>query len=46
MLSNSSKLVDFFVHDMLDYALLTSKQKQITKTIEIFDIREAVNQIT
>ena len=30
---------------MLDYSILNGKSKNFTKNIEIFDIRECINQI-
>ena len=42
---NSAKLIDYFVHDMLDYAVLKGKNQYFTKRIEIFDIKDSIDQI-
>lgn len=44
-ITNSAQLIDFFVHDMLDYTILTSKKENFTKNIETFDIKESIEQI-
>lgn len=44
-INNSSKLIDFFVHDILDYAVLNGKNQNFTKRIQIFDVRDSVDQI-
>jgi len=41
-LTSACKFVDFFVHDILDYTILNKKDKNFTKIISVFDIREAV----
>lgn len=42
---STSKFIDYFVHDMLDYTILNKDDKSFTKTIERFDIREALDEI-
>lgn len=42
---SSTKFIDFFIHDILDYTLLIKKEKNFTKNLSIFDIRKAVNEI-
>ena len=42
-INNSSKLIDFFVHDILDYAVLKGKNQNFSKRIQIFDIKDSVN---
>lgn len=32
-INNSGQLIDFFVHDMLDFAVLKNKKKNFTKNI-------------
>ena len=44
-ITNSAQLIDFFVHDILDYALLKGKKQNFMPDIQIFDIEEAVNQV-
>ena len=41
---SASKFIDYFVHDMLDYTIL-SKNENFTKTLETFDVRNSVNEI-
>lgn len=36
---NSTKLIDFFVNDMLDYSVLKGKNQNFTKNVEVFDIQ-------
>ena len=42
---SSSKFIDYFVHDMLDYTILNKEEKNFMKTEDTFDIREAINEI-
>lgn len=42
---SSANLIDYFVHDILDYTILTNDSKNFTKDISVFDIRECVEQI-
>jgi len=42
---SSSKFIDYFVHDMLDYSMLNKEEKNFMKTVDTFDVREAVNEI-
>ena len=42
---STSKFIDYFVHDMLDYTILNKEDKNFTKTIDKFDIRSAINEI-
>ena len=42
---SSSKFIDYFVHDMLDYTILNKEEKNFMKTVDTFDIREAINEI-
>ena len=42
---SASKFIDYFVHDMLDYTILNKEEKNFTKTIEKFDIRDAISEI-
>jgi len=36
--------IDYFVHDILDYTLL-KEDKNFTKNMAVFDIREAIAEI-
>ena len=40
-----SQLIDFFVHDMLDFGVLSEKSENFTRTLEVFDLRMALNEI-
>ena len=44
-MASSANLIDYFVHDILDYTILTNDTKNFTKDISVFDIRECVEQI-
>lgn len=46
-ITSSAKFVDYFVHDMLDYTVLTnsSDSSNFTKIISKFDIRNAIKEI-
>lgn len=37
-----AQLIDFFIHDMLDFAVLSEKSQNFTKTSVKFDLREAI----
>jgi hypothetical protein len=37
-LSSSSKFLDFFVHDILDYTMLNNNETHFNKNIENFNI--------
>ena len=38
----SAQLIDFFIHDMLDFAILSEKKVNFTKTIETFCLKETL----
>lgn len=40
-----SQLIDFFVHDMLDFGVLSEKAENFTRTLEAFDLHLALNEI-
>lgn len=42
---NSAQLIDFFVHDILDYSILRKKTQNFMKNIKVFDIEDAIDQI-
>ena len=44
-ISSATKFVEFFVDDMLDYAVLQNKEQGFMKHLTCFDIREAVEEI-
>ena len=44
-MTSSANIIDFFVHDILDYTILTNDDKNFIKDLSVFDIRDAVNQI-
>lgn len=41
----ASKFIDFFVHDILDYTLLSKDSNNFTKNFTVFNIHEAVKEI-
>ena len=44
-LSNAAQFLDYFIHSILDYSVINGKSSNFTKNIEIFDIRDCLNQI-
>lgn len=44
-MTSSAKFIDYFVHDILDYAVLTNDSQNFIKNNSVFDIREAFNEI-
>jgi len=42
---SATKFTDFFVHDILDYTILTKEDKNFVKNISIFDLKDALNEI-
>ena len=41
----AGKFIDYFVHDILDYSILSREDKKFTKDITRFDIRVAIEEI-
>ena len=44
-MNSAAKLIDFFVHDILDYTILQTTIENFKKNCEVFDIREALQEI-
>lgn len=44
-MNNSANLIDYFVHDMLDYTILSNNVENFMKDNQYFDIVECINQI-
>lgn len=44
-MNNSSNLIDYFVHDLLDYTILSNNVENFMKDSQFFDIGECINQI-
>ena len=44
-MTNSANLLDYFVHDMLDYTILSNDVDRFQKDNSIFDILECIDQI-
>lgn len=44
-MTSSAKFIDYFVHDMLDYTVLTNDCANFTKIVTLFDIRTAIEEI-
>ena len=45
-IASATKFIDFFVHDILDYTILNKNERIFTKNTVIFDINDAVSEIT
>lgn len=41
----AGKFIDYFVHDILDYSILSREDRNFTKDITAFDVREAIEEI-
>ena len=44
-MKSSTKFIDYFVHDMLDYTILTNKSQNFIKDIAQFDLEECIQEI-
>ena len=44
-MTSSAKFIDYFVHDILDFTILTNDSNNFIKNNTVFDIREAVQEI-
>ena len=44
-MKSSAKFIDYFVHDMLDYTILTNKSQNFIKDISPFDLEECIQEI-
>ena len=44
-MTSSAKFIDYFVHDMLDYTVLTNDRSNFIKSVTRFDIRVAIEEI-
>ena len=44
-MNSAAKLIDYFVHDILDYTILKSHSESFTREIKRFDIRDAIQEI-
>ena len=44
-MASSTKFIDFFVHDILDYTILNQDSKNFTKNISVFNMSEAADEI-
>ena len=42
---SATKFIDFFVHDILDYTLLSREEANFSRNIDVFDIEKAVAEI-
>ena len=42
-MANSAKFIDYFVHDILDFSILTRTGAKFTKDLNIISIKETVN---
>ena len=41
----NSKYIEYFLHDILDYSLLNKQDNQFCKNSDIFDIRQAIQEL-
>lgn len=39
------KFIDYFVHDILDYTILNQEEKNFTKNLAVFEVKEAINEV-
>lgn len=44
-IKTSTKFIDYFVHDILDFSILNQKSKNFTKINSVFNIKESVSEI-
>ena len=44
-MTSASKFIDFFIHDMLDFTIITNKENNFVPNCSVFNIRSAVNEI-
>lgn len=44
-MTSATKFIDFFVHDILDYTLLKKEVKNFTKNLQIFSMKQSLNEI-
>ena len=44
-MGNQTSLIDFFVHNMLDYSILLNNDESFTKDNTNFDIHECMKEI-
>ena len=44
-MTSSAKFIDYFVHDMLDYTVLTNDCSNFIKNVTRFDIRTVIEEI-
>ena len=44
-MTSSAKFIDYFIHDVLDYTVLSNESAKFIKIMTKFDIREAIEEI-
>lgn len=44
-MTSSSQFIDYFVHDILDYTVLTNEQDDFKPNVEVFDIKKSFNHV-
>ena len=44
-MTSATKFIDFFVHDILDYTLLNNKDRNFTKNLAVFDIKNSIEDV-
>ena len=41
-MTSSAKFIDYFVHDMLDYTVLTNDKQNFIKDLQEFNVKESI----
>ena len=44
-MNSAAKLIDYFVHDILDYTILKTHSESFTRDVNRFDIRDSIKEI-
>lgn len=44
-MTSSSQFIDYFVHDILDYTVLTNEQDDFKPNVKVFNIKESCNHV-
>ena len=44
-IENSSKFIDFFAHDILDYSVMQENSNSFTPILSVVDIRDVISEL-
>jgi len=44
-MTSSSQLIDYFIHDILDYTQLSNDKGQLIQNLTVFNVKECINNI-